>query len=224
MSQQSSNVGTTHLGFESLILEAFLSREKNSPHWADSLIHVVPHNQTQSLAYHHQHSQYHLVLFWLENYFSQAARWMGVRELARLALDFLEQSHLSCVNAELSATQFLEFIGKKKHTHQNVSQLESLMRCGFAYWNLSATPWNPELAEVARDKKETLSLLLENKHAAFVASDEGWSLGDLWTAALTGKPAQMSSPADVLLFFRKNEFQIDFEAWPQAEFNKIMSL
>lgn len=224
MAQQSSNVGATHLGFESLILEAFLSREKNSPHWADSLIHVVPHNQTQSLAYHHQHSQYHLVLFWLENYFSQAALWMGVRELARLALDFLEQSRLSCVNAEISALQFSEFIGKKRDTHQNVSQLETLMRCGVACWRLSSASWNPELAQLSRDKKESLSLLIEHQHAAYVESDQGWSLGDLWNSALSLKPVQQSSAPDVLLFYRKNEFEIDFEVWPQSEFSRMMSV
>lgn len=223
MTQQASNTPGIRLGYESLILEAFQAREKKNSHWADPLIHLVPHDHLPSLAYHHQHSQYHLVLFWLENYFSHAARWMGVRELARLALDFLEQSQLSSEDADVSAARFVEFIRQKKQTHRSVAQLECLMRCGLACWKLSSAAWNPELSEWDRSNKDTLVSLIEHQHAAYVESEDEWSLSSLWTAVKGGGALQHSSAPDVLIFYRKNEFEIDCESMPRNEFWLLMS-
>jgi hypothetical protein len=208
-----------HLAFETKILDAFKERDLKHQHWADGLLHVVPHDHLQKLSYHHQHSQYHLVLYWLENFFPQAASWLGVRDLARLALDFIENTNLTNSDLEESANRFVESLTSKR-MHQNVAQLECLMRCGLATWKLGAVGWRRDLSELPREKDFAFITLLEHKQAAFVEATGDWSATELWKSVAEGKNLQLSGKKDVIVFFRKDDCSIDYEQWSQEELSR----
>ncbi len=211
----------SHLAFESKILDAFGERDRRNAHWADDLIHVVPHDHLQKLSYHHQHSQYHLVLFWLENLFPQAALWVGVRDLARLALDFIENSKIINDDPEKSALQFVDSLIPKR-AHQTVAQLECLMRCGLARWRLNSVAWRADLNALPRDKGFALLSLLEHQQAAYVESSGDWSITELWKSVSLGKTAESVGSKDVIMFFRRDDQTIDFEQWSPEELKKSL--
>lgn len=222
MSKQESTSATAHhLAFEQLIFDAFRQRNEGSNHWADGLVHVVSHDQFPKIACHHQHSQYHIVLYWLENFFANAARWIGVRELARLALDFLENSKTTCRDAETAAFQFVESLSAKR-SHQSVAQLECLMRCGLAVWKLRSAPWREDLSRLSREKGFSLMTLVEHQQAAVVESTGDWSLGSLWSSTSVSRPSdaiesEHVSARDAIFFFRRDELNIDHEIWSITE-------
>ena len=201
-----------HFAFENLLFEAFRARDEKKTHWADGLLHLVSHEQVPSVALHHQHSQYHLVLFWLENLFPQAAHWLGVRELARLALDFIENSPTQQSNPIAHAEQLLSVLAGKR-AHLQVAKLEALMRCGLACWKLRSAQWRPDLSQLPRDKAFSLMTLIEHQQVAYVESLGEWSIFNLWQSAQSGQPSSSDGSKDVLLFFRKDELTLDFERW-----------
>ena len=213
------NQGQFHLAFENKIFDAFLERNQKNQHWVDGLIHVVPHDHLQNLSYHHQHSQYHLVLYWLENFFPQAAAWLGVRDLARLALDFIENTNLSNTGAEKSACLFIESLTSKR-MHQNVAQLECLMRCGMAVWKLRSSAWRADLANLPHQKDFAFITLLEHNQAAYVEATGNWSAAELWKSVSEGKSLELAGEKDVVMFYRSDEFSIDFEQWSQETLNR----
>lgn len=220
MSQPSADHDTQlHLAFESKIFDAFKERNKKNQHWADGLIHVLPHDHLQNLSYHHQHSQYHLVLYWLENFFPQAAAWLGVRDLARLALDFIENSDLTNKDQEKSALLFIESLSSKR-MHQNVARLECLMRCGMAVWKLGTSSWRSDLADLPHQKDFAFITLLEHNQAAYVESTGDWSAAELWKSVSEGKSPEIAGQKDVVMFFRRDEYTIEFEQWSPDELNK----
>lgn len=219
--QRKYTQSAAHLAFEKLVFEAFHERDKNKPHWADGLLHVVSHDNVQKLACHHQHSQYHLVLFWLENLFPHAARWIGVRELARIALDFIEHSQLTSEDPVRSAHQFVDSL-QAKRSHQNVAQLESLMRCGLARWKIGSVAWRADLAQVPRKNSFAFMSLLEHQQAAYVESYGNWSIVELWKNILDPKSVQQDSAQDVIIFFRRDELIIEFEQWSSDDLKEIL--
>ena len=149
-----------HFAFEYLLFESFRARDAKNSHWADGLLHVVPHEQLPQVALHHQHAQYHQVLFWLENLFPQAAQWLGVRELARLALDFLENSPIHSEDPILHAQKLIEILSTKR-SHLHVAQLEALMRCGIAAWKVRSAKWRPDIATIPRERPFSFMTLVE---------------------------------------------------------------
>ncbi|MFZ9519523.1 MAG: hypothetical protein ACO3A4_03505 [Silvanigrellaceae bacterium] len=217
---------SSHLAFEQLIFEAFKQRNEGKNHWADGLIHVAAHEQISKIAYHHQHSQYHIVLYWLENFFANAARWIGVRELARLALDFLENSKTTCRDAESAALQFIDSLSGKRE-HPSVSQLECLMRCGMTVWRLRCAPFRHDLAQLSHDKGFSLMSLIEHKQAAVVESAGEWSLGSLWKSTCNQGSSQIlevdaANKRDAVFFFRRDELNIDYDILSIAELKNRM--
>ncbi|NBW81477.1 alpha/beta hydrolase [bacterium] len=183
MTKQENAQGTgVHLAFEQLIFDAFRQRNEGKIHWSDGLLHVASHEQIPKIACHHQHSQYHVVLFWLENFFANAARWVGVRELARLALDFLENSKTTFRDAETAAYQFVDSLSAKRE-HQSVAQLECLMRCGLTVWKLRSAPWRQDLAQISKEKGFSVMTLVEHQQAAVV----GHSMGSLIALACAAR-------------------------------------
>jgi len=201
-----------HFAFEYLLFESFRARDTKNSHWADGLLHVVPHEQVPQVALHHQHAQYHQVLFWLENLFPQAAQWLGVRELARLALDFLENNPFHSEEPLLHAQKLIEILSKKR-SHLHVAQLEALMRCGIAVWKVRSGKWRPDIAMIPRERPFSFMALVEHNQAAYVESSGEWSIFNLWQSAQTGKAVEVQGDGDVLAIFRKDELSLEFECW-----------
>ncbi len=197
-------------------MESFRLRDERKSHWADGLLHLVPHEQVPHVGLHHQHAQYHQVLFWIENLFPQAGQWLGARELARLILDFLENHPGRFENPVAHAQKLIDVLSSKR-SHLHVAQLETLMRCGLACWNVRTAAWRADLAELPRGREFSFMTLLEHKQAAYVESSGEWSVFDLWQSAQTGKMQEIRGDADVLVVFRKDQYTLDFEHWQPAE-------
>lgn len=212
----------TQFAFEQLILEAFRNRDHRKTHWAEGLHHIVPHDQYSHVALHHQHAQYHQVLFMLENLFPQAAQWLGVRELARLALDFLENNPIHTDNPLIHAEKLIEILSAKR-SHLHVAQLETLLRCGLACWKVRSAKWRSDLSLMPRERNFSLQSLIEHKQAAFIESTGDWSVFDLWTSACAGKASEVSGQADVLMIFRKDEFTLEYEKWSLEQLQRVQS-
>ena len=228
MTKQENAQGTgVHLAFEQLIFDAFRQRNEGKIHWSDGLLHVASHEQIPKIACHHQHSQYHVVLFWLENFFANAARWVGVRELARLALDFLENSKTTFRDAETAAYQFVDSLSAKRE-HQSVAQLECLMRCGLTVWKLRSAPWRQDLAQISKEKGFSVMTLVEHQQAAVVEATGDWSIGRLWKNTSGIRLDEVQEPEqpqvrDAVFFFRRDEFRIDNEIWSITELKQKTS-
>lgn len=202
--------------FENLLMEAFRLRDERKSHWADGLLHLVPHEQVAHVGLHHQHAQYHQVLFWIENLFPQAGQWLGARELARLILDFLENHPVYFESPVVHAEKLIDLLSSKR-AHLHVAQLEALMRCGLACWNVRTAAWRADLGEIPRDRKFSFMTLIEHKQAAFVESPGPWSIFDLWDSAQSGKMREIGGEPDVFLVFRKDQHSLDFERIKPAE-------
>lgn len=196
--------------FEQLLMEAFRLRDERTSHWADGLLHLVPPEQISHVALHHQHAQYHQVLFWIENLFPQAGQWLGARELARLILDFLENHPAHYENPIVHAEKLIELLSSKR-SHLHVAQLEALMRCGLACWQVRTASWRPDLMELPRDRNFSFMTLVEHKQAAFVESPGAWSLYDLWQSAQSGQLQEIAGEADVFVVYRKDQTTVEFE-------------
>lgn len=211
----------THFAFEQIVFEAFRNRDCKKTQWADGLLHIVPHEHIPRLSLHHQHSQYHQVLFWLENLFPQAAQWLGVRELARLSLDFLENNPCPSDDPVGQAENFVELLSTKR-SHLHVSQLEALMRCGILCWKIRSAQWRSDLAMIPRERNFSLHTLIEHNQAGFFVSPGSWSVFDLWSSACTGKPLHTEGESDVLMIFRKNEYSLEFERWNEGQISALL--
>lgn len=212
-----------HFAFEQLLFESFRARDAKNSHWADGLLHVVPHELVPQVALHHQHSQYHQVLFWLENLFPQAAKWLGVRELARLALDFLENNPFHSEEPLHHAQKLIEILSRKR-SHLHIAQLEALMRCGIAVWKVRSAKWRPDLAAIPRERPFSFMTLVEHNQAAYVESSGEWSIFNLWQSAQTGKAVEVQGDADVLVIFRKDELTLEFEQWTSEQLKDLAKI
>lgn len=203
--------------FESQILEAFKSREQKKSQWSEGLHHIVPHEHVSHISLHHQHAQYHLILFWIENLFTNAARWLGVRELARLSLDYLENSTFHTDNVVAHAEQFIEVISKKNSNIQ-VAQLEALMRCGLACWKVRSAPWISDQKQIVGDSAAQLKKRVELGQMAFVESLGEWSIYDLWQASVFGRSESVAAENDVWVVMREDELSLSYERWSMEQF------
>jgi len=206
----------SRFSFENLLMESFRLRDERKSHWADGLLHLVPPEQIAHVGLHHQHAQYHQVLFWIENLFPQAGQWLGARELARLVLDFLE-NHPGCFESPIAHAEQLINILAAKRSHLHVAQLETLMRCGLACWKVRTAPWRSDFGELIRERKFSFVTLLEHKQAAFVESPGAWSVFDLWQSAQSGKMQEIGGDADAFVVFRKDQLSLEFERVQMAE-------
>jgi hypothetical protein len=209
-----------HFAFESLLIEAFINRDLKKSQWAEGLVHLVSHEQIPHVALHHQHDQYHQVLFCLENLFPQAAQWIGARELARLVLDFIENNPKPSEKFLTQAESLVEFLSTKR-SFLHVAQLESLLRCGMACWKIRSAKWRPDVVLNAKEKNFSFMTLIECNQAAFIESSGPWSIYDLWTSASSGKMIECTAERDVILFLRKDEFNLDFEKCSVEQLKKM---
>jgi hypothetical protein len=211
----------SHFSFESLILEAFKARDLKKVQWAEGLHHVVPHEHIAHISLHHQHAQYHLILFWIENLFSNAARWLGVRELARLCLDYIENTPFPSDDAVAHAEHFVETVSHK-NGHLQVAQLEALMRCGLACWKVRSAAWRPDLAVIARDSSFSIKTLIEHGQMMCLESPGDWSVFDLWQSSESGRQDQTSQDKDVWVVSRSEEMKLVYEKWSTDKFQRLI--
>ncbi|MEY2987627.1 MAG: hypothetical protein RJB13_1148 [Pseudomonadota bacterium] len=213
----------SHFAFENHILEAFKARDLKKLQWSEGLHHVVPHEYVSHISLHHQHAQYHLILFWIENLFSNAARWLGVRELARLSLDYIENSPFLTDNAIAHAEHFIEVIGSKNEIIQ-IAQLEALMRCGLACWKVRSAPWRTELDASMRGASQDIKKRIEFGQMAFVQSPGSWSVYELWQASAFGALDASTGESDVWVVRRDDELTLAYERWTPEQYQQLTSI
>ena len=64
--------------------------------------------------------------------------------------------------------------------------------------------------------------LLEHQQAAYVESCGNWSIVELWKNILEPKSVQQDSTQDVIVFFRRDELNIEFEQWSSEDLKEIL--
>lgn len=210
----------SHFAFENHIFDAFKARDSKKPLWSEELHHIVPHEHVAHISLHHQHAQYHLILFWIENLFSHAARWLGVRELARLSLDYIEHTPSPSANPVLHAENFIEVISSKNSNLQ-VAQLEALMRCGLACWKIRSAPWKAELESSIQESSELIKRKIECGQMAFVVSPGPWSVYELWQASMFGKLESTTGEGDVWSVRRDDALTLSYERWTTEQYRQF---
>lgn len=212
----------SRFAFENLIFESLKARESKTSQWLEGLHHVVPHEHVAHVSLHHQHAQYHLILFWIENLFANAARWLGVRELARLSLDYIENSRFFTDDPISHAQNFIEVIGSKNANTQ-VAQLEALMRCGMACWRVRSAPWSIDFDTSTRDSLHSFNKQVELGQIAFVQSPGPWSVYELWQASTFGKLDSFTDESDVWVVRRDDELTLSYERWTPERYMQMTS-
>ena len=213
---------SSQFAFENHILEAFKARDLKKAQWSEGLHHVVPHEHLSHISLHYQHAQYHLILFWIENLFTNAARWLGVRELARLSLDYIENNPFHTDDYIAHAEHFIEVISAKNKNIQ-VAQLESLMRCGLACWKVRSSAWKFESESTLKDSFQNIKKQIEMGQMAFVPSLGEWSVYELWQASTFGKLESSSGESDVWVVRRDNELTLSYERWTPQHYQQVIS-